>query len=203
MYSRRYFADGEGSTAGATTTVVKTEAAGTEEKHEESIPYARFAEVNQAKVTAEKDKAALQGQLDKIASDKKTADEKALAEQGKWQDIATAKDAELKSLNEQVQSAKMTNAVLTAAAVAGAIDPDEVVALLDKSKVTIVDGKVTGVKEAVEALLKQKPHLVAKTGSGYQMGAGGGGGVGMPSPEEIAGYTPEQWKEFRKKYPDA
>jgi hypothetical protein len=210
MLMRRYFASGEDAAAtaaaaakaaGATTPVVNADK-GAEEKHEAMIPYDRFHEMDVRAVTAEKESAAKQAQLDKIAADKKTADEKALADQGKWKDLADAKDVQLKTMAEQVTSGKIVNAVLAAAGTAGAIDPEAVVALLDKSKVKVeADGKVTGAKEAVEELLKQKPYLVAKSGSGYQMGAGASGSD--PTPEEVNQMNPEQYHAWRKLHPDA
>jgi hypothetical protein len=204
---RRYFAADEetgvartAGTAGTTTPVVKTEAGAEEKQHEATIPYERFTEVNLKAAEATKLAATLQAQLDKIATDKKTADEKALAEQGKFKELATAKDLELTSLKTAVSEAKIINEVLKAAATAGAIDPDAVVAMLDKSKVTIVDGKVTGAKEAVDELLKTKPYLIAQTGSGYRMGAGGG--ITNPSAAEVDGMTPEQYRAWRKLHPD-
>lgn len=197
----RNFAPGEEKAADTTTTVVKTETGVEEKQHEATIPYERFHEMDVRAVTAEKDKAALQGQLDKIATDKKTADEKALAEQGKFKELADAKDVELTNLKTAVQQAQIVNEILKVATTAGSIDPDVVVAMLDKSKITIVDGKVTGVKEAVDELLKAKPHLVAPTGSGYRMGAGGG--ILNPSAAEVDGMTPEQYRVWRNAHPDA
>lgn len=196
----RNFAPGEEKAADTTTTVVKTETGVEEKQHEATIPYERFAEVNQQKAAAEKDKAALQAQLDKIATDKKTADEATLAEQGKFKELAATKDAELTSLKTAVQQAQITNSVLAAAHTAGAVDPEAVVALIDKSKITIVDGKVTGAKEAVDELLKTKAYLVAPTGSGYRMGAGGG--ITNPSAAEVDGMTPEQYRAWRTAHPD-
>lgn len=197
----RNFAPGEEKATDTTTTVVKTETGAEEKQHEATIPYDRFHEMDVRAVTAEKDKAALQGQLDKIATDKKTADEKALAEQGKFKELADAKDVELTNLKTAVQQAQIVNEILKVATTAGSIDPDVVVAMLDKSKITIVDGKVTGVKEAVDELLKAKPHLVAPTGSGYRMGAGGG--ITNPSAAEVDGMTPEQYRVWRIQHPDA
>lgn len=182
----RNFAPGEEKATDTTTTVVKTETGVEEKQHEATIPYERFAEVNQKATEATKQAATLQAQLDKIASDKKAADEAALAEQGKFKELAATKDADIATLKAQFQNAAITNAVILAAGAAGAIDPAAVVALLDKSKVKFeADGSVSGVQEAVDALLKEKKYLIRQTGSGYQMGAGGGGGSG----EEKANLT--------------
>jgi len=201
-FTHRYFGPGEEKATDTTTTVVKTET-GAEDKHEATIPYERFHEMDVRAIAAEKREAEKQAQLDKIATDKKTADEAALAEQGKFKELAATKDAEITNLKTAYQNSTITNAVLAAAHTAGAVDPDAVVAMFDKSKVTIAaDGKLTGVKEAVDALLKEKPYLVAQTGSGYRMGAGGGN-ISNPSAAEVDGMTPEQYRAWRIAHPDA
>ena len=71
----------------------------------------------------------------------------------------------------------------------GIIDPDAALALMDKGKIKVNDaGDVEGAKEALEALLKEKPYLKGQPGN-TQLGGGsnpaGGGnknqstGVGM------------------------
>lgn len=58
------------------------------------------------------------------------------------------------------------------------IDPDAAYALMDRSRVQIGDdGVVSGVKEALEALAKDKPYLVGKAGS-TQVGSGSNPGTG-------------------------
>lgn len=197
----RNFAPGEEQAAGTPPTGVNADKGAEEKQHEATIPYERFHEMDVRAIAAEKKAAEAQAQIDKIASDKKAADEAALAEQGKFKELAATKDAELTSLKTAVQQAQITNAVLAAAHTAGAIDPEAVVAMLDKSKVTIVDGKVTGAAAAVDELLKNKPYLVAPTGSGYRMGAGGG--ITNPSAAEVDGMTPDQYRAWRKAHPDA
>jgi hypothetical protein len=54
------------------------------------VPYERFREVNEALKAAEK-------RLSKIEADQKAAAEKQAAEQGKWQQLAEQREAELKA----------------------------------------------------------------------------------------------------------
>jgi len=84
----------------------------------------------------------------------------------------------------EAANARLVNAdIKVYAAQAGFVDPADAVALVDRSGIQVDDkGNVTGVKEAVEGLLKSKPHLIGKAG-GSQVGggsnppgAGGGGG---------------------------
>jgi hypothetical protein len=64
-------------------------------------------------------------------------------------------------------------------------DPDTALALVDMSNVKIEDGKVTGVKEAVQKLAKEKPFLL-KSQPG-QTPANNGAQVGKGSP---SGHNP-------------
>lgn len=100
---------------------------------------------------------------------------------------AERKEAELKDAKAKADAADMrivNSEIKAAAATAGAVDPDAVVSLLDRSGVSIdADGNVTGVKAAIDALLKAKPYLKGTPGAGRSGGEGGGGsgdGGGRP-----------------------
>jgi multidrug efflux pump subunit AcrA (membrane-fusion protein) len=87
--------------------------------------------------------AASQSELEKAQAKAKRAEE--------------ARDAAINAANATLVRAE----VLTEASAQGAIDAETVVALLAGSgAITVVDGKVTGVREAVKALLKEKPFLL-------------------------------------------
>lgn len=56
--------------------------------------------------------------------------------------------------------------IRTQAAVLGFVDADDALKLIDRSELKVDDkGNVTGVKEALEALAKAKPHLVKRSGA--------------------------------------
>jgi len=77
----------------------------------------------------------------------------------------------------------------------GVVDADVVWQLVDLSKAQIADdGKITGVKEAIEALLKDKPFLKGSTGAKPGVGAPGGnpGPSGAPDPVEAAKKLAEE-----------
>jgi hypothetical protein len=86
--------------------------------------------------------------------------------------------------------------VLAAASKAGAVDPDDVFALLPTDAVTIGDdGQVTGAEDAVKALLEAKPHLVGKPTT--PTGSADGGAQGGPGPtqltrDDLKTMTPDQ-----------
>lgn len=104
---------------------------------------AAAAELATLKASGQSDLEKLQTQLDKVTGERDAANT------GRDEAVKDAKDLKLRS------------AVVAAASKAKAVDPDDVFALLDKTKVTIGDdGQVTGADDAVKALLEAKPHLV-------------------------------------------
>jgi len=122
--------------------------------------------------------------------EKKKADEERLKAQGEFQKLAEQKDQELQQLREQTKTERLNSRILTEAMGAGAVDPDAVLALVDKSKITYgEDGQISGVKEAVEALLAQKQYLLAN-----KKGASVGSGTNPPN-LDTATFTMSQIKD--------
>lgn len=181
--------------AGTPTPVVKKEGAEGEPKHEATVPYERFDEINK------------ELKARKIADDARDAKEaaaatEALKKKGEWETIANQKDKELAAAKEALKTSALKQVALVAAIAGNAVDPDAVWALLDKSTLNVADdGTVTGVQEAVTKLLASKPYLVKQANAGYPMGAGGTGG--SLTTEEIGKLTPAQYREWRTKHPDA
>lgn len=100
-------------------------------------------------------------------------------------DTAEKKNATITETANQ----KLINAELKVfAAQSKFVDPEDVVALADRSKIEVDEnGTVTGAKEAVEALAKVKPHLVG-TGKKNEIGAASNpGGDGDTMTEEEIG----------------
>ncbi|MEA4884265.1 MAG: DUF4355 domain-containing protein [Clostridia bacterium] len=62
--------------------------------------------------------------------------------------------------------------VKSIAADMGLVDGDAAYALIDRDSVELKSGKVTGVKEALEALVKTKPWIKRAEGKGGSVGAG-------------------------------
>ena len=81
-------------------------------------------------------------------------------------------DTALAAANDRLIGAE----IRAQATVLGFLDADDALQLLDRSGVKVDDkGNVTGVKEALEALAKAKPHLVKKSGAwGQRQGTGAG-----------------------------
>lgn len=103
---------------------------------------------------------------------------------------------------ERAKITTVRSAVIAAASKAGAVDPDDVFALLKKDAVTIGDdGQVTGAEEAVKALLDAKPHLVGKS---PPTGSADGGAQGPPALAQLTRdalktMTPEAIVEAKAK----
>lgn len=96
---------------------------------------------------------------------------------------AAAAEQAAQAADERAKSVALTADIKVHAAAQGAVDVDAVVALIDRSKVSIDDeGNVTGGKSAVEALLKAKPYLVAPGGPQGRNGANFGDGSGDRPP---------------------
>ena len=76
------------------------------------------------------------------------------------------------SANKRIVDAE----IKVAAASAGVVDPDAVVALIAREGIELDDsGRVSGVKKALDTLLKEKPYLKSEGGSAGRSGSDGGG----------------------------
>ena len=107
---------------------------------------------------------------------------------------ATHKTA-LEAAENNAKQALLRAEVRALGAELGVVDADVVWQLVDLSKAQIADdGKITGVKEAIEALLKDKPFLKGSTGAKPGVGAPGGnpGPSGAPDPVEAAKKLAEE-----------
>lgn len=95
-------------------------------------------------------------------------------------------------------------ALLQAATAAGAVDPDAVVQLADRSEVTIDDtGAVTGADTAVKALLDTKPYLVktdpaSSPTSGAAPNSGRNTAGGQITREQLTQMTPDEIDTARR-----
>ena len=106
-------------------------------------------------------------------------------QQAKANESLTAEErykAELATLQQKLAAAEhaaqdrlVRSSVVTAAAKAGFVDPDDAVALVDRGALEISeDGAVAGVDDAIRAIAKAKPYLVRpKTTNSPAAPAGG------------------------------
>lgn len=72
--------------------------------------------------------------------------------------------AQAAKAQSDLQESRIESKVTSVAAMKGAVDPEAVLRLIDRKQITLGDdGQVSGVEEAVTALLAEKPYLVGKT----------------------------------------
>jgi len=107
--------------------------------------------------------------------------------QRKATELEAARQKDLQEFNTE----RVRSAVKLAALSMGFADPDDATTLADLSKVAIDGEKISGIKEALEALAKAKPYLIN----------GGGQKPGGPAPRPpaknrsagaIVGSTPDR-----------
>lgn len=163
------------------------------------------------------DKTFTQADLDRIVQDRvarersKFADYDAYKDKAtKFDDLEAANKSELDKAKDEAVSAnaardaaleaakqmKLESVVMTEAAKQKAVDPAAVFALLPKDKVTVGDdGQVTGVEEAIKALLDEKKYLVGTATTATGSGEGGARGGNLPaqlSREDLKSMTPDE-----------
>ncbi len=94
---------------------------------------------------------------------KKDQEEAALKEQNKFKELAEKKEGELTAAKSAFNKRLIDTHLKIEALAAGALDEDAVIALAGRTDIKVGENfEVTGVKEAVEALKKGKPHLFGK-----------------------------------------
>lgn len=126
--------------------------------------------------------------LDELEAERLSDIEK--AQQASQAALERATRAETELANERLRSA-----VYTAAMQQGAVDPDAVLALLDRSNLLDKQGQPQGVSEAITLLLEAKPYLKAQAGPSRPTGDIGQQGR---SPDATgAAFTREQLKDSK------
>jgi len=108
--------------------------------------------------------------LDEIEAANKTELEKAQAERD-------AAKSERDAAKAEAKATRIRAAAISAASEAGAIKPDDVVAVLGPDAIKVnEDGTLEGVKEAVAAILDDRPHWKKATTPGGSADGGARGG---------------------------
>jgi len=132
---------------------------------EDMSPDAQLERMRDALKKANREAADHRKKAEAYEAEKKAAEEKALADQGKFKELAEKREKELEGLKAQITQNTLRSAVLLEAAKAGIADPEDAVKLADLSKVKVEESGVSGVTEAVAALIAAKPYLVKPTSS--------------------------------------
>lgn len=130
-----------------------------------------------------------EGERDRLAAEKRTADEKASAEKGEFKMLYEQTKADLESERKIRKETTLSSAIREAAAAAGILDPD-LTSLIKREGIVVTDsGQVVGAREAVDALKAEKPHFFKTAPAGGGDGGGGGGG-GNPPAGNLRGTGP-------------
>jgi len=151
---------------------------------EETARQLGYESVDQMKAAAKAAKEAAEKNKSDLEKEKERADK---LEQEKSQVVEAA-------------NSRLVNAELKMAAVqAGVVDPDAAVQLANRSEITVgEDGSVTGAKEAIDALVKEKTYLVGKPNKGVGSPGSPGGDPGGLSEEEEGKRIAEERRKARE-----
>lgn len=127
---------------------------------------------NEAEVNAIVEKRLARAKKD---ADKALEDERKKAQMTEAERLKAAKDEAEAKAEKALATANeilIRAEVKSIAADMGLVDGDAAYALIDRDGVEIKDGKVKGVKEALEALVKAKPWIKKGDAKGGSVGAG-------------------------------
>lgn len=126
---------------------------------EQTVPYSRFAEVNQTAKAAQKQLQEMQERLEELESRDKSELERERSKRTQFEQQA----AEMASRLEQVERSGW---IRSAAAVANFEDPDDAVAFISTQAVESAEDA----EKAVKALAKRKPKLLREQQPSPQIG---------------------------------
>lgn len=169
-----------------------------------TIPYERFKEVNDAyksfKSLGYNSADELKAQLDELKTLKQAEEERKKAEMDEVERLQAEKEEaaqKAQEAEEQARKAKeaannriLNTEIKSVARALNANDPNDVLALLDKSQIEMdEEGNVTGVEEAVTAFKESKPWLF-KQAIGADA-AGGSNPAKNPTIDEISAKEKE------------
>lgn len=132
-----------------------------------------------------------EAELEKLRTEQLSETEKAIAEARN-----VARQEVLGEVNQRLVAAE----IRAAAAKAAAIDPDDIVKLVDTAQVAVDDqGDIVGVDEAVAELLEAKPHLVKQPDPRFKVPADGGAtNQRQLTREDLKRMSPSQINAARK-----
>lgn len=104
------------------------------------------------------DRAKKADELEKAQVD---AEQKRLAEQGKWQELAEAKQAEAEKAKTELAQTKIDQKIIMEAQKHGVVDLDAVTKLIDRTNIKFSSdgGTIDGVESAIKSLLETKTYL--------------------------------------------
>lgn len=162
---------------------------------------------------------ALEAEVAELRKAAMSEDEKRAAQLKELQDKATQADTLQKSFAEQERNLRLDNAILREIGrlrndgekPVNFADPDDVLALLDRSSLVDEEGKLLDLNQALRDFAKKKPHLTVQSAPAAFTASPTNppkamGQQGLPkwadaqkfTPQQWAKYTPEQIKEIQR-----
>ncbi len=125
------------------------------------------------------------GKYDQAQTEAEKAEQKRLADEGKFKELSEKQAAENGSLKEQIQTMGINQQLTNKLAPMGVVDLEAALALVNRTGIKVDEnGTVTGVDEAIEALKTGKAYLFNNNGNGNNASVGSatntnnGGGTG-------------------------
>lgn len=176
---------------------------------QDSIPKARFDEVNRAKKEAVEKAQILEAKLAEIEKQKQAEQERILAEQGQYKELHEKQKALLEEAQRRATEAegKVQDAFLKAEVRARLADIENAkyLNLFDYNEIKVEDGKFVGLEEAIAKFREENPKLFAGSTPTYPTGlaphppTAGGQFAKDPKqmdPKEFDAYMREQTKKL-------
>lgn len=112
-------------------------------------------------------------EADTLKEKEAEAEKQRLIEQGKFKEVAETEKKNAESFKNKYQQAVVDNQILAEASKAGVVDVEAIKALIERKDIKLNDdGTVSGVGEAVKALLASKPYLKGKPNANLEIGSG-------------------------------
>lgn len=108
---------------------------------------------------------------------------------------ATASRDRAEKAETALKSERLRNAVYTGSIKAGVVDPDAVLALIERDSLIDSDGNPSGIDDAIAALLEAKPYLRANTNPAKPVGNIGNGT--RADTATSGGFTRSQLKDSK------
>lgn len=111
--------------------------------------------------------------VDEIEAAKQEAEKQRLIEQGKFKELAEAEKNNAESWKQKYNQSMIDNSIIASSSKLGVVDVEAAKALIDRKDIKLNDdGSVTGVEEAVKALLTSKPYLKGSPSNNLSIGSG-------------------------------
>jgi hypothetical protein len=138
-----------------------------------------------------------EGRLAKLDQDKALAEEKALQEQGKWQEIAEANEAKFQALRKELFTEKASGTLAEEARKAGAVNPKAAVKLaMTVGEISQDDtGNVLNAAEMIQAAMNELPELFKAPGTRTELPDGN---PHTPPGSDLQALTAQLQEEVKK-----